>query len=63
MKGERGTRERRGWGGVGEHMCGRLLEFASSLRKNYKAVTLEFFIHTLSLGGIITPVIRSSLKD
>ncbi len=36
------------WGGGGEHMCGRLFEFASSLRKNYKAVTLEFSIHTFS---------------
>jgi hypothetical protein len=26
-------------------MCGRLFEFASSLRKNYKAVTLESFTH------------------
>jgi hypothetical protein len=31
--------------GVGEHMCGRLFDFASSLRKNYKAVTLESFTH------------------
>jgi hypothetical protein len=38
-----------GWGG-GKHMCGRLFEFASSLRKNYKAVTLEFFTHTSFLG-------------
>jgi hypothetical protein len=31
--------------GVGEHMCGRLFESASSLRKNYKAITLESFTH------------------
>jgi hypothetical protein len=39
-----------GVGGGGEHMFGRLFEFASSLRKNYKAVTLEFFTHTSFLG-------------
>jgi hypothetical protein len=33
---------------VGEHMCGGLFEFASSLTKNYKAVTLVFFTHILS---------------
>ncbi len=38
-----GGRER----GVGEHMCGRLFEFASSLRKNCKAVTLESLTHIL----------------
>jgi hypothetical protein len=37
------------WGrGGGKHMCGRLFEFASSLRKNYEAVTLELSIHTPS---------------
>jgi hypothetical protein len=37
-------------GGGGKHMCGRLFECASSLRKNYKAVTLELSIH-IFLGG------------
>jgi hypothetical protein len=48
MKSGEGEPGRLGWGGGGgggEAYVYRLFEFASSLRKNYKAVTLESFTH------------------